>query len=168
MVPFVPAHVERDDSHVVTGHQIKILFAVIQCECEDTVQLFQKIDPFFAVQCKDYLAVRAGQEFILACKLLAQLPVVVNLSVDGQNQFSVFAFEGLSSRFGIYDRESFVGEDCVCSAINARPVGAPVADFPGHFQYLGSETLRVGRDVKHPDDSTHRCLLLHDKVTPQI
>ena len=47
MVPFVPAHVERDDPHVVTGHQVKILFAVIQCECEDTVQLFQKIDPLF-------------------------------------------------------------------------------------------------------------------------
>ena len=70
--------------------------------------------------------------------------MIVDFTVNGQNQFAVFAFERLSARFGIDDRKSFMGEDGFVSAIDTRPVGATVADLPGHFQNLGSETLRIG------------------------
>ena len=151
----VPADVERDDADRIAGDQVTVVRFVVESESEDAADLFEQSDAHFLVKGQDHLAVRACPEIVLPGQLVADFPMVVYLAVDGQHQFPVAAEEGLSARLGIDDRKPLVGENRPFAAVDARPVGSPVADVFRHFQHLRAQRIRFLPDVKQSYESTH-------------
>ena len=57
MVLVIPTHIKRNDTHMITGNQIKVFFRIVEGKGKYTVQIFKKIDAFFAIESEDDFAV---------------------------------------------------------------------------------------------------------------
>ena len=118
--------------------------------------MFEQVDAVFAVEWQNHLAVRTGHEFILSGQAFADLAVVVNFAVDGQNQFSVAAEQGLSARLGIDNRKAFMRQDGFFAAIDARPVGTAMPYQFGHSEHPLTQFGTRMAQIEYSYNSTHR------------
>jgi len=89
---------------------------------------------------------------------LAQLLMVVYLTVHGEN----VAVEAINKRLGsvlhIHDGESLVLYDCPLITVNATPVGSSVTDLLDHGQGLVPQLRVVGTfrvKVENGENATH-------------
>ena len=102
--PFVVmAYVERNHAYGVAGNEEIIGFLIIQCEGEDAVEVFEKVDAFVAVKGKDNLAVATGLKAVGILVTGADVAVVVNLAVDCKNLLAVGGEQWLAATFGVDD-----------------------------------------------------------------
>ncbi len=82
---------------MVTGDEIHILGPVVESKGENTVQLFQKVGALVLVEGKNYLAVTLGLKLIGICIAPADLLMIVDLPVHGQNDIPILAVQRLTS-----------------------------------------------------------------------
>ena len=85
----IEPNVERNDADWVAGNQKLVAFFVVKGKGENAVQIFQKVDSLFFIQGENDFAVGPRLESVGVGHLLANLLVVVNLTVDGQNLLAV-------------------------------------------------------------------------------
>jgi len=121
---------------VVAGDEVVVLLLVIEGKGEDPVKFIEESGPFFPVEGKDHFAVGVGAERVAACEGLSQCLVVVDLPVDGQHQPAVVTEEGLAPRGRVDNGKPLVRHHGFLSAVDPRPVGAPVADSSRHGEDL--------------------------------
>ena len=151
----VVADVEGDNADGVACNEKCVGLCIVEGKGKDAAQVFQKVDTFVAIQGENHLAVAARLKLIGVSIAFAYFLMIVNFSVDCQHLFHVRAEERLFSRFGVNDRQSFVGKNGSASAIDAAPVWSTVTNFTAHSQCFLSEFSCLLLNVEDRYDSTH-------------
>ena len=114
---------------MIAGGEYGIVLSVVD---EEGKVAYQAVDEVFTraleflVQRQDHLAVGSGFELIGNSKLLFELLVVIDLTIDGQNVGFIFVIKRLGSVLRINNGESFVNDHGVLALIGAFPVGTAV------------------------------------------
>lgn len=140
---------------MIPADEVRIGGFVIENETKHPAQLIGKIgrSPVLRPQWKNDLAIRPGHGGIRTVhrfQSLEQLFVIVDLSVGRDDDVAVARNEGLRTRLGIHDGETFMG-DAVIEG-NARggigvdddvagPVGAAVAELGRAFDKFFAELV---------------------------
>ncbi|MPM06492.1 hypothetical protein SDC9_52793 [bioreactor metagenome] len=133
---FIPSLIEGNDADMVATNQKDVFLYVIQRECEDAVQIFEKVLAFFAVQSQDDFAIGLGHKLVFPFEMLPDFLVVVYLTIHGQYQLAVLAVKGLLPGFRVDNRQALVRQDGLIVGVNTRPVRTAVPDFLRHLQHL--------------------------------
>ena len=81
--------------------------------------------------------------------------MVVNLAVDGKHLLVIGGDKWLSTRLGIYNTKSLVGENGRASTPDAAPVGTTMTYLTAHTQSLLAQLGSLLPKVKHCNNSTH-------------
>ena len=92
----------------IPGNQESVFLRIIEREGEDAAQLFQEIRSLVAVQGKDDLAVAPCLEVVLPGITAANVLMIIDFTVHGQNQLPVRGKQGLTTRFRVHDAQSLV------------------------------------------------------------
>ena len=161
-VGIVETDIQRDHPDGVAGDQELVPFHVVERERENPTEFLQEIRPPVTVESQDDLAVTACPELIFPGIAPAELLMVVDLAVHGQNQLSVRRNQGLSTRLRIHDTQAFVAQHGAASAPYTAPVRSAVTELATHLQGLPAQGVRLLPDIENTDYSTHRlyCLFL--------
>ena len=112
----------RYDAYRIAGYEKVVFFFIVQCKCEDPVQVFQETSAFFPVQCQYDFAVASCSEAVFAGKFPAYVLMVVYFAVYGQYLFPVRGEERLSAAGRVHDGQSFMSQ--------TAPVRSSVSDSP--------------------------------------
>jgi len=88
--------------------------------------------------------------------------MVVNLSIDGEDEISIPALQRLLTGYGIYDGETLMSEHGPIVAVNSRPIGASVAQLTRLFQRLRTQAIAISVNVKDAYYSTHKAIIKQD------
>src|SRR5690606_3046627 len=92
----IPANVQGNNTHVVPGDKVLVLFFIINSKSKYPVEVVQEIRSSALVQRQDDFTIAFGLEGVIR-KFFADLEVVVYFSVRSQYQRTVRIVQGLFS-----------------------------------------------------------------------
>ena len=104
----------------------------VRGEGEDAAEVVEKVDALLAIQCQYNLAVAARLKLIFPLEAFSDVLMVIYLAVYGQHLFLIGGEEGLTSRLGVDNAQSFMAQDGRSTCIDAAPVGSAVTNFLTH------------------------------------
>ena len=158
--------IERYNADWVASDEVLIVLLVIETESEDAVKLLEnprRILDFHAfpvaVEGKDNLTVRARLELIASLIPLANLAMIVYLTVYGKHKLTVWREERLLTRLRIDDAESLMCKDRRTSNVDSAPVWSAMTDLLRHLQCFLTEFRRLFLNVQNTCYSTHNILV---------
>ena len=85
----IAAYIKRYDADGVAGNEELVALFIIKSKSEDTAQPFDEVGTVAAVEGEDDLTVASCLELIFTGKVGADVTVVVDFAVDGQNLLAV-------------------------------------------------------------------------------
>ena len=129
----IPPLVEWNDTDMVAANQEGFLLAIVEGKSEDAVELLQKMGTHLTVECQNHLTVRLRLKVIAPLISLADLPMVVDLTVHRQHQVAVAADQRLLPGSRIDYGQSLMSHEGLVAAVDARPVGSPVTHLFRHL-----------------------------------
>jgi hypothetical protein len=100
------------------------------------------------VQGNDNLTIRGGLEVVLLLEVLSDVTMVVDLTVDGENDAVVGVGQGLSARLDTDNAETLMAEDGVVGNNASTPIRATVTDLLCKLQSRGLELFDVGMTIR--------------------
>ncbi len=99
----VVADVKGDDPNGVAGNKELVALGIVESKSEDAAQVFEKGRALVTIEGEYHLAVAACLKLIAVGVAAAQVPVVVNLTVDSQHLLAVGTEQRLPTRLRVND-----------------------------------------------------------------
>lgn len=96
--------------------------------CYSPVLFHSLLYSLFTNQVHNDFTVRVGLEDVLLLEHLAKLLVVVDLTVDAQDQLAVVAHKRLSTGVDADNGKTLVAHDVVLGGVHARPIRTAMSD----------------------------------------
>ena len=93
----VISNIKRYHADGVAGNQELVALFIVEHESEDTTEVFEEVNALLTIQSQDNLTVGARLKLVLSGKAATDLLMVVNLTIHGQDLFTVGRIEGLST-----------------------------------------------------------------------
>src|ERR1051326_826710 len=160
MVLAVPADIERYNTDRIACDQIAVATRVVEHEGKDPIHAIQELARLrLVIEVEDDLAIGGGLKIVPAAKSSAQVLVVINLAVHGEDIAVQRVYQRLRPMLDVDDREPLVGEYRVFVRVDAAPIGAAVAKFLGHGEREPTQFSRVGTAglyVQNGENAAHK------------
>ena len=147
--------IKRYNADRVAGNEKLVFFFIVECECENTVKLFQEVYAFVFIKRKYHFAIASCLKFITSGILCTYVPMIVYLTVYGKYHFMVGRVERLPSTFRVDDRKAFVCQDGTAAYIDTTPVRSAMTDFLCHTQCFVPQFFRLVLYIEYSCYSTH-------------
>ena len=85
----VPTHVQGNDTDVVTGDEVNIVFHIVERKGKNAVEFFDEVNALVLIQSQNDFAIGHGLKFVFVLVAFANLQVIVDFTINCKNTGSV-------------------------------------------------------------------------------
>ncbi len=153
---------ERLDAEAVAGQDQPLLAQVDDGDAEHAADVVEEVQAVLEVEVQQHLAVGLAAELRGAAQALAQLAVVVDLAVAGEDHLPVVADERLASALGVDQGEPGEGHAGLSGVVELHVVGPAGPQGARHVAQnpVGAAVQKRSVGVGESRDSAHVGYLL--------